>query len=79
VADLSNVADLGNYFALPLSVEDFQEWQETSQLLQEMPPSGHEVDHRTFVWGDNYAPSTYYKFLFGQLPADAAFNANMEI
>jgi hypothetical protein len=39
------------------------------------PLSGHEVDNRTFVWGNNYGPSKYYKFLFGRLPADASFNA----
>jgi hypothetical protein len=75
VADLAHVEDLSVYFALPMSVEAFREWQEVSLLIQATPLSANEVDHRTFVWGDKYAPSKYYNFLFGQLPKDAALNA----
>jgi hypothetical protein len=75
VADLAHVEDLSVYFALPMSVEAFREWQEVSLLIQATPLSANEVDHRTFVWGDKYAPSKYYKFLFGQLPKDIALNA----
>jgi hypothetical protein len=60
VASLVLSEDISSCFALPLSVEAFQELQE---------------DQRVFVWGEKYTSSRYYKFLFERVPRDKALNS----
>lgn len=75
VAELSRVTDLNTCFALPLSEQAFQEWGQVSQILSAVSLTEGAIDKRSFVWGNSYAPSKYYNFLFSQLPQDKAFNA----
>jgi hypothetical protein len=75
VASFHTTEDIFSFFALPLSVEAFQELQMVSQLLLEKPINESIHDQRTFVWGTSYAPSKFYNFLFAQLPTEAAFTA----
>jgi hypothetical protein len=66
---------LGSVFALPLSVEAFQEFQDLSSLIESNPTASDVVDTRRFVWGDRYTPSKYYNFLFSRVPQDVALKA----
>jgi hypothetical protein len=66
---------LGSIFALPLSVEAFQEWQEVSMLIENTPLQEQLIDTRSFVWGSAYTPSKFYNFLFARLPTDEVLNA----
>lgn len=76
VAILRNSLDLFSHFALPLSVEAYQELQLVSQLLLDTPANVEANDQRSFIWGSSkYSPSKFYNFLFEQLPTDAAFKA----
>jgi hypothetical protein len=69
---------LTSHFALPLSVEAFQELQEISTIIAAFPIAEDVIDQRKFVWGDKYSPSKYYNFLFEQLPQDQALHAIWE-
>jgi hypothetical protein len=75
VADMTSMDTLGSVFALPLSVEAFQEWQEVSLLIEATPITDHLTDTRTFTWGTKYTPSKFYNFLFARLPRDEVLNA----
>jgi hypothetical protein len=75
VANMAGLESLEAGFALPLSVEAFQEWQEVTQLLTSTTFSAHQHDQRSFCWGNKYTPSHFYNFLFANLPCDAALNA----
>jgi hypothetical protein len=75
VAKFANSEDLGSCFALPLSVEAFQEYQQISSVIAETHLESGTIDRRSFVWGSNYTPSKFYKFMFAHLPRDAALNA----
>jgi hypothetical protein len=66
---------LGSVFALPMSVEAFQEWQEVARLIGNTPIHAHLPDIRSFVWGNTYTPSKFYNFLFARLPKDKVLNA----
>jgi hypothetical protein len=66
---------LDSIFALPLSVEAFQEWQEITHLVSTVSLSEQRSDQRTFVWGSKFTPSKFYNFLFAQLVRDVALNA----
>jgi hypothetical protein len=65
---------LTSCFALPLSVEAFQELQEISAIIEDTNISDDRLDQRKFVWGDKYTPSKFYNFLFEQLPQDQALH-----
>jgi hypothetical protein len=69
------MTNLQEGFFLPLSVEAYQEWQEVTQIIEEVHLSNQQFDERSFVWGAKYSPSKFYKFLFARLPQDAALNA----
>jgi hypothetical protein len=75
VADLSQVEDLSSCFALPFSIEAYQEFQQINQLRVNTPLAQDTVDQRVFVWGEKYTPASYYKFMFAQLPKDIALNS----
>jgi hypothetical protein len=75
MASLASNDDISSCFSLPLSVEAFQELQEVSQIVQATTIDDAVVDQRVFVWGDKYTPSSYYNFLFGQVPVDEALSA----
>jgi hypothetical protein len=70
-----NSDDLFSQFILPLSVEAFQDLQLVSQQTAENPMEISAIDRRIFVWGTNYVPARFYKFLFAQLSVDGAFAA----
>jgi hypothetical protein len=74
VAHMAGLDQLNEGFALPMSVEAFQEWQEVSQLITATPMAAQQPDRRTFCWGDKFTPSQFYNFLFAHLPRDAALN-----
>ena len=67
--------DIRTCFALPLSQEAFQEYQEVEAIMSEVHISQAVNDKRTFVWGDKYTPSKFYRFLFEQIPKNEALNA----
>jgi hypothetical protein len=69
------MTNLQEGFFLPLSVEAYQEWQEVTQIIDEVHLSNQQFDERSFAWGAKYSPSKFYKFLFARLPQDAALNA----
>jgi hypothetical protein len=71
---MASLDQLNSGFALPLSVEAFQEWQEVTQLIANTPISEHLPDLRIFCWGSKYTPSKFYNFLFAGLPSDIALN-----
>jgi hypothetical protein len=75
VANFASTQDAAGIFALPLSVEAYQEFQEVSELMNSTEIVTEQNDTRTFVWGDKYTPSKFYNFLFAQVPQDAALNA----
>jgi hypothetical protein len=72
---MAHMDTLGSVFALPLSVEAFQEWQEVSMLIEATPIHDHMSDIRSFAWGNTYTPSKFYNFLFARLPRDEVLNA----
>jgi hypothetical protein len=56
------VEDLLSFcFALPFSIEAYQEFQQINQLLVNTPLARDRVDQRVFVWGEKYTPASYYK------------------
>jgi hypothetical protein len=67
--------DINECFAVPISVEAFQEWQQISQCVLATPLTATIVDRRMFVWGEKYTASKFYRFLFAQLPKNVALNA----
>jgi hypothetical protein len=75
VAAMVQQGTLNDRFFLPLSVEAFQEWQDINRIISDLHLSEQQIDTRVFVWGTNYTPSKYYKFLFALLPKDIALNA----
>lgn len=75
MADLALAGDLNTHFALPLLVEAYQQYQQISVLLAELNLKAGNNDHRSFVWGDKYTLARFYKFMFEQMPRDAALNA----
>jgi hypothetical protein len=75
VADMVHMDTLGSVFALPLSVEAFQEWQEVSLLIEATPTYDHLIDIKSFTLGTKYTPSKFYNFLFARLPRDEVLNA----
>jgi hypothetical protein len=75
VATFASSQDAAGIFALPLSVEAYQEFQEVSVLMNSTEIIDEQNDVRSFVWGDKYTPSKFYNFLFAQVPQDAALNA----
>jgi hypothetical protein len=74
VASMISSEALSSCFALPLSVEAFQELQEVSAIIEDTNISETRLDQRKFVWGDKYTPSRFYNFLFEQLPQDQALH-----
>jgi hypothetical protein len=74
VAKMARLDQLNSGFALPLSVEAFQEWQEVTRLIADTPISDHLPDQRIFCWDSKYTPSKFYNFLFACLPSDIALN-----
>lgn len=75
VSVLASAEDLSAYFALPMSVEAYQEFQTVSQILASTQLVENAADQRIFVWGNNYTPSSFYKFISAHLPRDPALNA----
>jgi hypothetical protein len=75
VASLVLSEDISSCFALPLSVEAFQELQEINQLVEATHIDTTATDQRVFVWGEKYTSSRYYKFLFERVPRDKALNS----
>jgi hypothetical protein len=67
--------DVRSGFAQPLSVEAFQEYQEVLQIMNDAQLALTRNDSRSFVWGNKYTSSRFYRFLFEQLPKDGALNA----
>jgi hypothetical protein len=67
--------DLRSGFALPLSVEAFEEYQEVLEIIGETQLTPTRKDSRSFIWGNKYTSSRFYRFLFEQLPKDGALNA----
>ena len=53
-----------NLFALPLSTQAFQQLQQLSSLLQELPHS-QGPDEWKYTWGNMYSSSKAYKLLMG--------------
>lgn len=74
VAQFANT-DLCSSFALPLSVEALQEYQQVCTIMSDTHLVAGAVDKRSIVWGSKYSSSHFYDFLFGQLPQDEALNA----
>jgi hypothetical protein len=52
VAAFASSHDAVAVFALPLSVEAYEEYQEVSAIVNATPISNEQVDTRSFVWGD---------------------------
>ena len=75
IASISSVTELSSCFALPLSVEAFDELNQVSRILEETQIIPTATDQRHFVWGKKYTPSRYYRFLFKQVPKDKALNS----
>jgi hypothetical protein len=67
--------DISSCFALPPSVEAFQEYQLIMETVSGMQIQSDVIDRRTFVWGNKYTPSQFYNFLFEQLSKDDTLNA----
>jgi hypothetical protein len=75
VASLALADDRFSAFSLPLSAEAFEEFQHLSSILDATQIMSMATDRRVFVWGEKYSPARYYRFLFEQVPKDAALNA----
>jgi hypothetical protein len=75
VASVISEENFSSCFALPLSVEAYEEMQQVSELLAHTHVDQARTDHRKFVWGDKYTPSKFYNFLFEGIPQDRTLNA----
>jgi hypothetical protein len=76
VADFGNSPDLITSFALPLSVQAFEELTSVRAITQDLTSDHADLDRRVFTWGNqDYTSAKYYKFVFEALPEDAALSA----
>ena len=65
------MADPALLFALPLSVQAYEEKEHLLQLLNTVDLVPDVVDTRIFAWGStSYSSARYYKFLFANAPTD---------
>jgi hypothetical protein len=76
VADFIGSTIHFNLFALPLSVQAFDELNEVQDLLQHTITNESSNDTRIFSWGSpQYTSTKYYKFIFEALPKDTTMKA----
>jgi hypothetical protein len=60
-----------NLFALPLSVQAFEELNEIQAWCQDFQREQSSNDARSFCWGtEQYTSAKFYKYIFGAIPED---------
>jgi hypothetical protein len=76
VCDVVTSTDFSTSFALPLSVEAYEEFLQVTQVVQDITLDATVVDQRTFTWGTSiYTAAKYYNFVFSHLPNNLALDA----
>ena len=74
VAAMARYHDPDDIFALPLSVEAFDEYSQSTAILNGLEETD-DMDTRKFAWGNSsYTPTKYYKFIFSLVPRDRALD-----
>jgi hypothetical protein len=71
VYQVRNTDDLFSLFALPLSVQSFEEFRKMQTLRPEPLTNQRVPDVRVFPWGNTaYTSAKFYKFIFAAVPED---------
>lgn len=71
VSQMRNLSQLGDAFAIPISVQAFEQYEHISAVLQNMDLSDTRQDVRSYTWGgSDYTAAKLYKFLFAQVDCD---------
>ena len=74
VAAMMNSTEPGRSFALPLSDEAYEEYEQVTEILA-VAASHDNADCRNFVWGTaSYTAAKYYKFIFSRVPQNRALD-----
>ena len=67
--------ELSTHFALPLSVQAFEEHDRIRPHLDSISQDPNEGDMRIFAWGNsNYTSANFYRFIFARAPVDKAID-----
>jgi hypothetical protein len=73
VADFVGHQTPTSLFALPLSVQAFEEFNDTQAWVRELQIDTSLNDTRSFCWGNNqYTSAKFYRFIFQAIPEDAS-------
>ena len=57
-------------FALPLSIQAYEEYEQIETTLQQLNLND-QYDSRSFIWGSNtFTSAKFYKFMFNQFSCD---------
>jgi hypothetical protein len=73
VAQFIRSEDQFQFFALPLSVQAYEELSALLNITREIHSDPSSLDERTFYWSSTqYSSSKYYKFIFQGLPNNRA-------
>ena len=69
VAEMSLNRDPEHHFALPISIQAYEEFDRMLQALDTIDTGSNLNDSHVFAWGnDSYSSAKYYKFIFSQSP-----------
>ena len=71
MSQMVHLTQLGDVFALPISIQAFEQYGQISEVLQSLEQTDNGHDIRSYVWGGtNYTAAKLYKFLFSQVECD---------
>jgi hypothetical protein len=74
--DFIKADDRFNLFALPLSIEAFEELSDALTITQDLQMQPDTLHARSFCWGGTtFTSAKFYKFVFDAIPTNKALNS----
>ena len=75
VAEMASIQTPAHHFALPLSVQAYEEREQMLPLLDGVDIDSDTNDSHLFAWGNAvYTSAKYYNFIFPQMPQNTTLS-----